>query len=406
MSIEAVSIVIKRYAAEPFRLFFPLGILASVIGVLLWPAFFRGWIPYYPLEAHARWMVIGFGGSFITGFLGTAGPSLLGNKPWTAVELGMLVLTALAMMSCLAANRIAAADLLAGIWLLGMLGSLVIRVFHGRQDIPPPGLPLAALGIGGAGVAGIMLSLVTTIGYSVETYSFLRIVYFQGLLWLPVLGVAPYLIPRFFGKESPHSFEDSGTIPPGWMRASSISVLAGLLMVTSFALEAWVDVRAGMILRILVFTSYLFLCVPGLFPVGRVNGLGLALRLVVPCAASGWLLAVLFPLLRIGVLHLAFIGGAGMLMLAVGTRVIFGHDDRHDLLASPMRWFHLVWGLVLLTAATRLSSDFVVKVRITHFTYAAVLWVFISAFWWWKIRRELKRPSSKKASPEPTAPAA
>ncbi len=388
----------SRLLTEPFRLFFPLGILASLIGVLLWPAFFKGWLSYYPLEAHARWMVIGFGGSFITGFLGTAGPRLLGNKPWTAMELVTFLVSALTTMCCLALNRIAVADLLAGVWLLGILASLLFRVLYGRQDIPPPGFPLVALGIGGAGIAGIMLSQFSTIGYSVETYSFLRLIYFQGLLWLPILGVAPYLLPRFFGKKSLHAFDESATFPNGWVREFSISAFVGVLMVASFALEAWLNVRAGMILRVVVFTSYLFLCVPGIVPFGRANGLGLALRLVIPCVASGWILVAVFPHLRIGVMHLAFIGGAGLLMFVVGTRVIFGHNDRHDLLTSPMRWFHVVWGLVLLTAATRLSSDFVAKVRISHFTYAAVLWVFITAFWWWKMRCELKRPAIGKGA--------
>ncbi len=48
--------------------------------------------------------------------------------------------------------------------------------------------------------------------------------------------------------------------------------------------------------------------------------------------------------------------------------------------------------LVLFTAATRLTSDFVPKVRVTHFLYAAILWVAILAFWGWKLRRELRLP--------------
>jgi hypothetical protein len=61
---------INLLAGEPFRLPFPLGILASLIGVLRWPTFFASWIETCPLEAHARWMVIGF--------LDTAGQRLLG----------------------------------------------------------------------------------------------------------------------------------------------------------------------------------------------------------------------------------------------------------------------------------------------------------------------------------------
>lgn len=390
--MDTSSFKLGRIAVEPFRLFFLLGTVASIVGVLLWPAFFRGWIGYYPLEAHARWMMLGFGGCFITGFLGTAGPRLLGAKPWTRTELVIHAATALGMMACLTCNRIPAADLLAGIWLFGVLGSMLFRFFIGRQDVPPPGLPLAILGIAGAGVSGIALSLISTLDYSLQVYVFLRLLYFQGLLWLPILGVAPYLLPRFFGKASPHSFEDSSTIPDGWMRPFVESLLAGLLLIASFALEAWRPGPSGMILRTAVVVIHLTRSVPGLVAWSKVNALGLALRWILPCAAGGWLLAVIFPALRIGMLHLMFIGSAGLLMLAVATRVILGHNDRHDRLASPMKWFHLIWGLLLFTAATRLTSDFMMKVRITHFTYAAILWVVIIVFWAWKLRRELKQP--------------
>ena len=387
-----MNVNLTRVATEPFRLFFPLGILGSVIGVLMWPAFFHGWIGFYPLEAHARMMVLGFGGCFITGFLGTAGPRLLGNRPWSVPEFFVLVALALSSMVFLALNKIAFADRLAGAWMLCVLGFLMARVFRGRNDIPPPGLPLAALGLAGGGISAILLSFPAVLGTGVEIFTFLRLLLFQGLLWLPILGVAPYLLPRFFGRKSPHSFEDSGTIPPGWMRPFVESSAAGLLLLGSFALEAWGHGRAGMILRIVVVVAHLARSVPGLVSFSKVNALGLALRWVLPCSALGWLLGAVFPYLRVGTLHMMFIGGAGLLMVSVATRVFLGHNERHDLLASPMRWFHFVWGLTLFTAATRLTSEFVMKVRITHFTYAAILWVVILAFWWWKLHRDLRKP--------------
>lgn len=41
---------------------------------------------------------------------------------------------------------------------------------------------------------------------------------------------------------------------------------------------------------------------------------------------------------------------------------------------------------------TRLTPDFIPKVRISHYLYAALLWVAILAFWHWKTRRELRLP--------------
>lgn len=385
---------IKIFAEEPFRIFFPLGFLASVIGVLLWPAVFQGWIGYYPLEAHARWMILGFGGCLVVGFLGTAGPRLLGSRPLCRWEFMLHLVLALAMMSALWLNRIALADLLTACWLTGVLASLLGRFLFLRSDTPPPGLPLAVLGLTGAIAAALIFGL--AIPTTTATRHFLRLLYFQGFLWLPILGVAPYLLPRFFNKPSPHTFDDSRAIPAGWTRPFLESMAAGLILIMSFALEAWSDARAGHILRTVIVTSHLAFSVPGLVAWSKVNGLGLALRWVLPCAAAGWLLAVAFPHLRIGVLHLMFIGAAGLLMLGVATRVILGHNERHDRLASPLRWFHLLWFLVLFTAATRLTSEFIPKVRVSHYLYAALLWVALLALWAWKLRRELRLPTHEE----------
>lgn len=384
---------LDRGAAEPFRVFFPLGLLASVVGVLLWPAYFQGWLAAWPLEAHARWMVIGFGGCFVTGFLGTAAPRLLGAEPWCRFEILWHVAMAVAMMSCLALQRIPAADLMAGIWLLGVLKSLLFRVLVGRSELPPPGLPVAVLGLAGASLAGFALSMDPILGFTAPVRLFWRLLYFQGLLWLPVIGVAPYLLPRFFGRKSPHAFDDDEGVPPRWRRAFFASLAAGLAVIASFWIEARFGGRMGMIVRSAVVVLYLALSVPGLVGWSKVNGLGLALRWVLPCAAGGWLLAAWFGPLRTGMLHLMFIGGAGLLMLAVASRVTLGHADRHDRLASPLRWFHAVWALLLFAAATRLTSDFVPKVRVTHFIYAALLWIAIVAFWAWKLGRERALPT-------------
>lgn len=381
---------LSRLAGEPFRLFFPLGFLASVIGVMLWPAVFRGWIGYYPLEAHARWMVLAFGGCLVVGFLGTAGPRLLGTRPFFRWEFLVHLAMALAMMTALWGNRIALADGLTGLWLLGVLASLLGRFLFARRDTPPPGLPLAVLGLGGAITAGLCFGL--GIATTPAVHQFLRLLYFQGFLWLPILGVAPYLLPRFFGKQSPHSFDENRSIPTGWMRPFLESLAAGIILILSFAFEARGEARMGHALRALIVTVHLACSVPGLFAWTKTNGLGLALRWVIPCAAGGWLLAVAFPHLRIGMLHLMFLGATGLLMLGVATRVILGHNERHDRLTSPLRWCHVLWFLVLFTAATRLTSEFIPKVRVSHFIYAALLWVVVIAFWAWKLRRELRLP--------------
>lgn len=396
--------LLDRAAAEPYRVFFPLGAAASVIGVLLWPAFFVGWIERWPLEAHARWMVVGFAGCFITGFLGTAGPRLLDNEPWCRFELLWHLGMALAVMVCLAVEAIGAADLLTGFWLTGVLASLAFRLLVGRGDVPPPGFPIAMLGILGAALAAFVLSAGAVVALPPGLQRFCRLLLFEGLLWLPVLGVAPYLLPRFFGRPSRHSLPRSVTIPAGWWKPFLASLAAGLAVLASFALEAAGEMRIGMILRSGVVIAYLATSVPGWLGFGKVNGLGLALRWILPLAAGGWWLAAALPPLRIGSLHLMFIGAAGLLILAVATRVVLGHAERHDRLDAPMRWMHAVWAMVLFTAATRLVADLIPTIRVSHFIYAAAMWAVLVVFWMWKLHREKHLPVRQDPAPGRSCP--
>ena len=72
---------LRSGVAEPFRIFFPLGLLLGAIGVALWPLYVWHAIDFYPAQAHVRLMIEGLMGSFIIGFLGTAGPRLLDARP-------------------------------------------------------------------------------------------------------------------------------------------------------------------------------------------------------------------------------------------------------------------------------------------------------------------------------------
>ena len=45
--------------AEPFRIFFPLGLLLGAIGVALWPLYVWHEIGFYPANAHVRSLAIG-----------------------------------------------------------------------------------------------------------------------------------------------------------------------------------------------------------------------------------------------------------------------------------------------------------------------------------------------------------
>jgi hypothetical protein len=333
-------------------------------------------------------MIPGFIGCMITGFLGTSGPRLLGTRSLSLAEFVGLLSLALSMMTALGLGKLQVADLLSGAWMLLLLVSMLGRAVGKRHDFPPPGFPLILLGLAGASGTGFFLG--TGISTTFPITHFVRLLYFQGILWLPILGVAPYLLPRFFGRRSLHDFDESLKLPVGWLRPFLASFLAGFILISSFALEATGHTVAGHLLRATAVVGHLGLQTPGLIGIGRVNGLGSCVRWALPCSIAGWLLPAYFPHLRIGSLHLMFIGGVGLLVLAVATRVILGHSGRADRLISPLIPWHGLWILVHLTAATRLTADFVPAVRTSHLAYAALLWVVLLGFWTWRMRLEIK----------------
>src|SRR5262245_13119695 len=83
---------------EPFRIFFPEGLLAGILGVSLWPLYFSKLIAMYPGQAHARIMAYGLFGGFIFGFLGTAMPRMLSASPLRVRNVFLLLVLHFSML--------------------------------------------------------------------------------------------------------------------------------------------------------------------------------------------------------------------------------------------------------------------------------------------------------------------
>src|SRR5438552_15620088 len=67
--------------ADPYRIFFPLGIVLGAMGVSIWPLYYFGITEGYSGRAHAFVQTDGFLYSFIAGFLLTAIPRFTGTEP-------------------------------------------------------------------------------------------------------------------------------------------------------------------------------------------------------------------------------------------------------------------------------------------------------------------------------------
>jgi uncharacterized protein involved in response to NO len=323
--------------------------------------------------------VEGFIGAFVAGFLGTAFPRLTGNRTWSAGEL--LVVAGLWGMTVAshAFNHVAAGDAAFAVMLLALLAGMVRRVVFGHRDTPPPGFILVVAGVLGAALSAGFLALNPS--PSLSQWQWARLWLFQGFPLLPLMGIGPYVLPRFFGMPSSHSFDDSPTPPAGWWRKAVMAGIAGLLIVASFALEVYGKALAGPLLRGLVILLWFANETPILRRVKTSTTPGNAVRWAILSLAAGLLCAAFWPMRRVGSLHLLFVSGIGLITLTVGTRVILGHAGRHDLLGGKILWLRWVVGLAILAATTRMSADFLPAIRLSHHIYAAWTWAILSVIW-------------------------
>ena len=261
-------------ASEPFRLFFPAGVVAGLVGVSLWPLHLLGLKEFYPGTSHARIMVFGFFAAFIFGFLGTAMPRMLSTRPFRRFEIFPLFMVHTTMVVAFAFDRLVLGDALFLVLLAGFVTCIVPRLKE-RQDTPPPGFVLvgfAFASVASGALTGLILHYVEEPTFFWITLQ--KLLAYQGFVLLPILGIGPLILPRLFGRESSHNFPESLAFPPGWGRKAALAAITGFVIFASFLVEAGGWIRTGNGLRFLTVLAYLSLELP-LRSAAGTNALGL-----------------------------------------------------------------------------------------------------------------------------------
>jgi uncharacterized protein involved in response to NO len=379
---------LRWLASEPYRLFFFSGAVWSIIGVSLWPLFYAGQLGFYPNIVHARLMIEAFGAAFVVGFLGTAGPRMATAPKLTPLELFWLFALHQASAVCHLRLHHAPGDGFFIALLVSLLLSLVVRVVKFRKEMPPPQMLLALTGLG-CGIAGASMLLLSSVVIDLQRLRLANLLLYQGLLLPPMLGIGSFVFPRMLGGD----FGDPKT--PAQSRSKLIrSVVAAILMVSSFGLEAFGQVMSGYGLRALVVAGYLLMEVrwrksPGDAPRGSLTtGLFWALGL-------GLLGLVLGPFRyeqHVSIEHLLYAGGFGLLILIVASRVLFGHSGDLDGFFVRSKWVRFLVFLGVLTATTRATPAWVPSTTVSHHLYAAWTWGLLALLWLiWHRRRFVTR---------------
>jgi uncharacterized protein involved in response to NO len=372
---------LKDLGEEPFRLFFPAAVLAGLVGTAVWPLHFSGMLELYPGQAHARLMVYGLFGGFILGFLGTAMPRMLSAPALGIVKVTVLLGLHLSMVGVLGIGRVGWGDHL---FLALLLTFVAVLLWRGRQrqDTPPPGFVLAGLALL-CGICGAALAVAQHYNPELpgDWIVLQRLLSYQGFVLLPILGVGPYLLPRFFGLSSLHDFPVMKVPDRRWCRKAALGVVAGGIIIGSFLLEVRGWIRLAHTLRFGATFGYLLVEFP--FRLAPKGGglLGCWLRLAFAVLLVGFLAVAIIPAYRVALLHLTLVGGFAAVAFVVATRVVYGHSGNQNLLQKRNRWLTIAMSLMLLAMATRISGDFWPKIMITHYVYGALAWMTGAVVW-------------------------
>ncbi len=371
-------------AAEPYRLFFASGALWSLVGVSLWPLFYAQQLGFYPNLVHARPMPEAFGGAFVVGFPGPAGPRMASAPKLTQLELMWLFALHQASAICHLRLMHVWGDGLFALLLGSLMLCLVLRVLRFRKEAPPPQMLLAVTGLS-CGLVGALMLLSSSTMLDVQRLRLANLLLYQGLLLPPVLGIGAFVFPRMLGGD----FGDPKTAMQSREKLIR-SIVAAMLLVSSFFLEAYGQVTIGYLLRAAVAVTYLLLEVR--WKTSQSGSLTTGLFWALGLGGLGMLLVPTNPLQHVSIEHLLYVGGFGMLMLVVGSRVLYGHSGDLEGFFVKSKWVRFLIFLGVLTATTRATPAWVPSTTVSHHIYAAWTWGILICLWLvWHRRRFVKR---------------
>jgi len=379
---------------EPFRIFFPLGVLVGIAGVLLWPLFFAGAFKIYPGVMHARTMIEGLLGAFIVGFLATAGPRLTGTPHFSRGEL----LTLLGLYAGTVAMHLALHPVAGDAVFLALLITLATRMrwrLIQRETMPPPTFVLVLFGFVNA-IAGTALLLAGAAGGGNPRCAYLgAMLLHQGFVLCLVLGIGGFLFPRILKMPRPE-LPESRTPPPGWWPVALLAAATAIIVSASFAVEVFAGMpRAAGVVRFAVASAFLISQLRADVFASPRQTIPFCLRIALAFIVLGLLFPAFWPAQRVAGLHVIFIGGFTLVTFTVATRVVLGHSGFGHLFKTRLTFLAITALLIVSAMALRVAGEFVAASRNSLLTGASHAWILAVAVWSWRVL-----PKVRIADPE------
>lgn len=370
------------FCEDPYRLFFPLGVIIGIFGIGHWLFFALGWTKAYSGFYHSSIQMQAYMASFVMGFLLTSLPRFASAPQATGKELAIFLLWIFGVWIFSFQHHWILSEF-CFIGLLLTLASFAFHRFRKRSAISLP--PVEFIWIPSALLNGLLGSLLLILGQAGGGPPFIlamgKSMVDQGFLLSIVVGVGGFLSPRLMGR-----FQGMGNLDPNLiakfrrLRLTQYFYLAVLLFV-SFILEGMGWKISAYVVRALVVTSMLFLTRslprPPRAPDMYVWMIWISLWMVF---LGSWS-TVFFPRYRVEMLHIVFIGGFGLMTFAVGTMVVMSHSGQAMRLRRPMGILWIVSLGLALALIFRMTAGLYPRHYFIFLGAGAACWLLAGLSW-------------------------
>lgn len=364
-------------ASEPFRLFFPVGVIYLLCGIFLWvPQIWSS--GDYPVALHRYLVLNGFTGSFIGGFLMTAVPRFSKTEHARGMEVFFFFSLTFLGMILAHLNQETFVFFVSAMQPAFLLFFLLRRIVKRREN-PPYSFIFIFVGL-----FFWMISALASIFIDSEGFKSLH---YEGAVVAIILGVGSRLIPGILGhveivKGQREKYETPlpilKTVP--WYF---------FLIVMSFIASYFLEERLGSIIRAIVVGVIGF----GYWKLFSRPQEQTALTWSI--WLSGWCIVLSFILKGVwaeGYIHTShafFISGIVLLSLLIGTRVLQSHGPKDKNLEN-WKGIYLISFLIILSGATRVSAFIMPESYLTHLGYSAIILGIAVIVWSIKYLRFVK----------------
>lgn len=367
---------------DPFRLFFPVGALLAIAGVLPWAAelFTHA---FYPRDFHRVLMIDGFLLSFVAGFLMTAITRFTGTHFATKWEIvGVLI-------SILVANLATFFTMQTVSFLFSAIAVLQIALFAFRRFRkktvnPPYTFIFIGLGLFFWLLSNLGLFFVTVGATIPETLtSIFDDLFSNGAVMSLVLGVGGRLLPGILGwEEIIVAQRQQYETQRSYLNVVPKDVWAAMILfAASFLLSPVLSLRWCLLLRgfVTLYFAVVYWRIHR-FPKTR-SYLTWSLWVCAWCLVAGYFLPVLWAAGTVHALHLNFVGGFSLITLLISMRVTFAHGEIGTGIEKTFPWIAVCAGLIFLAAITRVTAILWPTIYLDHLGYAAITWLLGLTAW-------------------------